>query len=118
MITVTVSADRDNRECSLLVKGHAGYAEEGKDIVCASASILTYTLAQIVLLADEDGELAETPTVDLESGDATISFRSKNDEIFANMSHTIFTISVGYRLLAQEHPQYVKLFIDGEDFSP
>ena len=118
MITANISIDIDKRECSLLVKGHAGQAEIGNDIVCASASILTYTLAQIVLFADEDGELAETPTVDLKSGDATISFRSKNDEIFANMLPTIFTISVGYRLLAQEHPQYVKLIIDGRDFSP
>ena len=118
MINVNVSIDRDKREFSLSVKGHAGQAEAGQDIVCASASILAYTAAQIVLLADKDGELAETPTVDLESGDATISCRAKDDDIFVNMSHIIYTIAIGYRLLVEKYPQYVKLIIDGRDFSP
>ncbi len=29
----------------MFMSGHAGYAEEGSDIICAAASILVYTLA-------------------------------------------------------------------------
>ena len=42
MTTVQVRRD-ENGVCGLKVKGHAGYAEEGSDIVCAAASILITT---------------------------------------------------------------------------
>ena len=39
MITVTVSR-RQNSYISFTSRGHAGYAEEGQDIVCAAVSVL------------------------------------------------------------------------------
>jgi len=44
MTTVQVWRD-ENGVTGLKVKGHAGYAEEGSDIVCAAASILITTCA-------------------------------------------------------------------------
>ena len=43
-----VKAHYDRRKLDLTVQGHAGYAEPGKDIVCAAVSILTSTLAYLV----------------------------------------------------------------------
>ena len=115
MITVNVTIDRDKRECSLTVKGHAGQADIGKDIICASASILAFTAAQIVDAMRLNEELADQPTLDLGSGDTTISCRAKDDAIFMDLLQTFYTVAVGYKLLVHNHPQFVELTIDGED---
>lgn len=114
MITVNISIDRDKRECSLLVKGHAGQAEIGKDIVCASASILACTVAQIVCTAKDNEELADDPTVIVESGDTTISCRAKDDIIFRDLLQTFYTATIGYVILENKHPQYVEVIYDGK----
>ena len=44
MITVTVSR-KNNSYTELLSRGHAGYAEEGQDIVCAAVSVLIINTA-------------------------------------------------------------------------
>ncbi|MCG0275542.1 MAG: ribosomal-processing cysteine protease Prp [Thermosediminibacteraceae bacterium] len=43
MIKITVILDADGRVRGLLIKGHAGYDEYGRDIVCAAVSALTET---------------------------------------------------------------------------
>ena len=117
MIKVTYAYDRDKRECSLTIKGHAGQAEIGQDIVCASATILAYTIAQTVKLMDEKGELAEPPILDLESGDATIVCRAKDDDLYAQMAQSFLTIKIGYLLLQHNYPQFVEIIDDKDDKS-
>ena len=112
MIKVKFAYDKDKRECSLLVKGHAGWAEAGKDLICASASILTYTIAQIIKGMEHHGDLVEPPTLDLEGGDSTIVCRAKDDYLFSEMMQDFFVIWTGYRLLAHNYPEYVQLITD------
>ena len=114
MVTAKVSVDRDKRECSLTVEGHAGQADVGQDVVCAAVSILAFTTAQVLKIMDESGEFANHPTLDLENGDATISCCADDDTTFMNVLQTFFTIAMGYRLLAHNYPQYVEIIIDGE----
>ncbi len=45
MITVKIVRDPGRRITGVFMSGHAGYAEEGSDIICAGASTLIYTLA-------------------------------------------------------------------------
>jgi uncharacterized protein YsxB (DUF464 family) len=111
MIKVKYAYDKDKRECSLLVKGHAGQAEKGKDIICASASILAYTIAQVIKAMEHHGDLAETPILELNEGDATIVCRAKDDFLFSEMMQDFFVIRTGYMLLAHNYPQFVE-FID------
>ena len=113
MIKVKFAYDKERRECSLMVDGHAGQAIAGQDIVCASASILAYTIAQIIKGMEHHGDLSETPTLKLESGDATIVCRAKDDYLFAEMMQYFFTIRTGYTLLEHNYPLYVE-FTDGE----
>ena len=115
MVTARISVDRDKRECSLTVKGHAGQADAGRDVVCAAVSILAFTTAQALKVMDEDGVFSGHPTLDLENGDAVISCRADDDTTFMNVLQTFFTIAMGYRLLAHNYPQYVETIIDGED---
>jgi uncharacterized protein YsxB (DUF464 family) len=113
MIKVKYTYDRDKRECSLTVKGHAGQADVGHDIICASASILAYTIAQVIKSMEHHGDLIEPPTIELESGDATIVCRAKDDYLYSEMMQDFFVIRTGYLLLAHNYPQFVE-FIDGE----
>ncbi|MCQ2528115.1 MAG: ribosomal-processing cysteine protease Prp [Saccharofermentans sp.] len=45
MITVKIVRDNRRQITGMFMDGHAGYAEEGSDIICAGASTLFYTLA-------------------------------------------------------------------------
>ena len=106
MITVTVT--ESGRSLSLRLEGHAGFAEEGQDIVCASASILAYTVAVLVLEADIRGELEAPALVRLESGDTVISCEATKDA-FSSIQRAFFFATRGFMLLGQNYPQYVRL---------
>lgn len=71
MIWVTVVRTKDNRIRSFQVSGHAGYAENGQDIVCSAVSALTITT--INALSMYTSQVFETD-VDEESGRITVNF--------------------------------------------
>lgn len=98
---------------SLRLEGHAGYAEDGKDIVCASASILAYTVAQFVTEAEHNGDLASPSTIQLERGDTIITCEPTED-IFLGMQEMYLFAKMGYALLEHNYPRNVKLIIDVE----
>ena len=112
MIKASFTDNRELFEISVKVMGHAGQAEMGKDIVCASASILFSTLAQII--TSLEGRLEDEPVIKYESGDALISCRCKNMQTFVKVLNAYHFTKVGYTLLAQNYPQYVELITDGE----
>ena len=49
MITITVKK-RNGNYLEFVSKGHAGYAEEGQDIVCAAVSVLVITAMYLFIL--------------------------------------------------------------------
>ncbi len=112
MITASFYNNAEQWEVSLTVKGHAGQAEVGKDIVCASASILAYTLAQIVhsLRHRLEGE----PTINLVSGDTTISCKCKNYRTYVKVLSAFNYTETGFTLLAHNYPQFVELKMLGK----
>jgi uncharacterized protein YsxB (DUF464 family) len=109
VIKAVFDTDREGRKLSLSIKGHAGQAEVGQDIICASASILAYTLAQIFKTMDAHGDFAESPVIDLESGNTVISCVAKDDDIYAEAMYALFVVQVGFSLLAYNYPQFVEL---------
>ena len=102
MINVTFT--EEGKKLSLRVEGHAGYAEHSKDIVCASASILAYTLATIVESFDE----VET-NIDLTSGNTTIECQCNDGETYVKVANAFRYTEIGYALLQHNYPQYVRL---------
>ena len=109
MIKANFSRDDDALKVTLSVEGHAGHSIPGKDIVCASASILAYTVAQIVIAMEHHGDLEGKPIIDLNEGDATIMCRCRDPKDFGELVHTFFVAHVGYALLAHNYPEYVSL---------
>ena len=105
---VKVTFEQRNNKLTLRIKGHAGYAEIGKDIVCASCTILAYTVAEFVKEANNAGYLKSTAIIKLGSGDTVISCEPK-DEFILDIQNMYFFAERGYSLLAQNYPQYVVL---------
>jgi uncharacterized protein YsxB (DUF464 family) len=101
MMTV-IYAER-GRRLSLLIEGHAGYAEQGEDIVCASASILAYTLASLV------ESFGVEHNIRLDEGDSVIECECPDPKKFTDVKNAYDFTNVGFALLQQSYPQYVSL---------
>ena len=54
MIRVNVLSDSEGNYRGIELKGHAGYDDYGKDIICASASVLALNMANSVEQFTED----------------------------------------------------------------
>ena len=95
MITVTYS--HEGQRYKISVKGHAGEAEPGKDIVCAAASGILWSLyASLEKYCDDF-------SADMRPGDSTLTAQGP-------LVETRFeTIMEGYRWLHQNYPEYVQI---------
>lgn len=115
MVVAKFGMDASRLVVSLHVKGHAGHNAPGNDIVCASASILAYTLAQNIKMSEERGHLKYSPKIKLKEGDSIITCRAKDEDTYAEILHTFLVIQTGYVLLAHNYPQYVAVEMFGQD---
>ena len=90
----------------LIMDGHAQSAEHGRDIVCAAASILAYTLANNVASMAASGQIRMSPVVRLEEGSAEVCVTPRSG--FRAVVTLIFdTICAGFALLARDYPEYI-----------
>ena len=95
----------------LTIEGHAHSDEPGKDLVCAGASTLAYTLAANVANLSDNGFVRDV-TVKLEPGDTEIACKSKSGSQV--MVGRIFeSVCVGFEILATNYPQYISYEIRG-----
>ena len=92
------------RKHDVVVEGHAQSGEKGHDLVCASASILVYTLASFVENMRNAGQA--DPILVLEEGHAWIScdppikYRDAVTLVFDS-------ICAGFELLARNYPDNI-----------
>lgn len=94
MIVVCVRKD------GITVNGHAGYAETGKDIVCAGMTALTQTLVRSMQgLTKDKIEYEVSPgRADIHYGNLSEEGRLLVDSFF-----------IGVCLIADEFPEYVRI---------
>lgn len=94
---------------SLKINGHAHFSAEGQDIVCASVSILFYTLCQSLLKSEN--YLEEEPDIFLEKGKASASCEPKQgcEEYIDTVYSTVLN---GLMLLSENYPNNVKLVVN------
>lgn len=94
MIAVSVRKDR------ITVSGHAGYAEAGKDIVCAGVTALTMSLVKSINDLTEDKiEYEISPgRVDIHCGNLSESGMLLVDSFF-----------IGICLIAEKYPDHVRV---------
>ena len=101
----------DRRSHKITVKGHANSAEKGEDLVCASASILTYTAAQNALHLQEKG-YARHVSAKLTEGDSEIVCVPKC-RYEAGTDLILSAVCVGFELLSKQYPDNVSYEIKG-----
>ena len=98
--------ESNNGSITLSIKGHAGAAEEGYDIVCSSVSILAYTLAQYVSDCYKNGKLEQEPIIILEKGEGGVTSTPKK-EYYDDIKQGYAFAHIGLTLLSHNYPQYV-----------
>ena len=108
MIKIHFWQEKDNGSIHLKVKGHAGTAPKGQDLVCASATMLVYTVAQAMAFMHEQGQLEEKPHIKIREGKAIVVARPKED-FYAEVLHTFWVAQCGAHLLAKNYPEAVSL---------
>ena len=101
MIEVVYQRD-ENR---VTVKGHAHSGEVGHDLVCASASILIYTLASFARNTSK-AKQSHKLTLRLDNGDSEVSCKAKRGYKPA-ITLVFDSICGGFELLARNYPQNI-----------
>jgi uncharacterized protein YsxB (DUF464 family) len=106
MIKITYcTRDRPGRpHPSITVDGHANYAEHGRDIVCASVSVLFQSLANAL-----ETYTADDIAVRISPGDSHIIWNG-HQSTYARLITGAFVD--GMRAVAEEYPDYVQLNIE------
>lgn len=85
----------DDHKFILEIRGHSGYAESGKDIVCAAVSTLMYALASYVSKSKCESK------VNIRNGYAYISCKGAME--------AYKTVMEGYNMLSESYPENVQL---------
>ena len=97
MIRVNYSRTGDNHKLS--VRGHAGYDDSGKDIVCAGVSAISCALLGVLNHAGCD--ISESRT---DSGEMTV--KCKGGSMAFDMA------MVGYLQIAKQYPAHITVCVE------
>jgi uncharacterized protein YsxB (DUF464 family) len=94
LIKVTVMKDR------ITVKGHAGYAQAGKDIVCAGVSALTQTFIKSI-----EDLTVDSIQYEISPGRVDIKYGNLSEKAIIMKDSFI----IGISLIADEYPDFVRV---------
>ena len=89
----------------LTVEGHAKSGEPGHDLICASASILAYTLAANVENMANHGQV-RAPFIELNTGRAEVSCNPIS-RYKATVALVFDAVCAGFELLAHSYPENI-----------
>lgn len=97
-----VSLHRDGDLITLTIDGHAEYADDGADIVCAACSTLSGTFATMI------SNLPIAASVKFDSGRTKVVINCKGTGTYAlQVKYAIDFVMLGYELLAEQYPDNV-----------
>ena len=108
MIKIHFWQDKEKGTIHMKVKGHADTAPKGADLVCASDTMLVYTVGQALVFMHEQGQLEEKPHIKIREGKAVVVAKPKED-FFAEVLHTFWVAQCGAHTLACNYPEAVEL---------
>ena len=111
MVTARFSHDGD--AWTMNVRGHAAFAELGKDPVCAGASVLAMTIAQCAQTMYDAGKLQKKPHVTIRNGRVDVTAKAK-PEYEGELRHTFFVGEVGMQLLSESYPDHVEIIRESD----
>lgn len=109
MIEISFNVDKPTKTAEISVKGHSGSAKKGRDLVCAAASMLLYTLAQETKNIADEGKPRVPLIIKLGNGDAYIKASFSDKPSFERLLGAFRTIRTGYLLMERNYPAYVRV---------
>lgn len=100
MTTIYISETK--KRITLHLKGHAEYDGTGRDIVCASCSVLIQSLVNALCVMKIQNEWRQT------DGEVEMTFEKAGEWKGA------YTVAlIGYGMLADSYPKNVKIVVEG-----
>ena len=94
-----ITTKETDKHVTVDIVGHAGYAEQGKDIVCAGVSTLAYTL--INNLDRENCGIKYS----IKDGEMHIEFNLVSEKI----KNIFETINLGFSMLCGNYPENISI---------
>ena len=108
MITARFYQKPSNGSIHMTLKGHAGSAPKGEDLICSAATMMAYTVAQAVQFMYSSDKLKKKPKIHIKDGEATIIATPKEDA-YAEALIAFWVAQCGIHVLAHNYPQNVTL---------
>lgn len=105
MIRAHFIEGRDGLE--LIIDGHAGYAEHGRDIVCAAVSGITYAL--LAFLEEYSDEVTDVAGPVVESGCFFVSCKGTE-----RIQAAFHMAALGLRKIGSQYPDHVMVQYSGQ----
>ena len=100
---------KDNGSIHMTLRGHSGAAPKGEDLICASATMLAYTVAQAVqFMHEQEGKLKRKPKISIKDGSATV-IATPTEDGYAEVLHAFWVAQCGIHVLVHNYPRHVKL---------
>ena len=107
MVKAEFKADRSTGFLSMDVKGHAGFAELGRDPVCAGASVLAMTVASCIRGMEKEDKLQKKAHVVVRNGHVKVTAMPK-PAFYGEALHTFFFGETGMQMLSEAYPGHVQ----------
>ncbi|WP_144511200.1 ribosomal-processing cysteine protease Prp [Bacillus sp. FJAT-22090] len=107
MIKVTISRDQSGHIHSFEMKGHADFAEHGKDLVCAGASAVSFGAVNAIIALTEI-----TPIIEQKGNGGYLYVEVpsiSNPEKAANMQLILEAMIVSLQTIEQDYSKYIKI---------
>lgn len=108
MIHAMFTQDPEKGSIQMEMQGHAMTAPKGEDLICAAATMVTYTLAQAVQFLYEQGRLLGQPQMKLVDGYARITVYPRKCAM-AETLMAFWVAQAGAYVLERNYPKAVSL---------
>lgn len=112
MIQVTIQRSKDGFIRSFTLKGHADFAEHGKDIVCAGVSAVSFgTVNAVIKLAKVE------PLIKQADGGGFLQFQlpdKMETESFAKAQVLLEGMVVSLKTIEQQYGEFIQIHINQE----
>lgn len=92
----------------LAMSGHARAAPRGEDLVCAGATTLAYTAAQVAQALYEEGKLVRKPKTDICEGKAVV-IATPSEDAKQDLEQAFSVVGLGLEMLSHNYPDCIRL---------
>ncbi len=106
---IRIKTESEDGRYRIELEGHAGYAEEGRDIVCAGISTLYYTLLNRMIDVQEQtlsANVSYNGVPEMEKSYIEIEYE---DYIKPEIRIIWDTMMLGFRMMAEQYSRWVKM---------